>query len=81
MGYSEIFHGGAGVFERECECGCWVQVHRAEDGSIVELHIQVCEMHMDNAFEDISLRDPSNASQLTLLLPSPEDGRTRKEDQ
>lgn len=80
MGYSEIFHGGAGVFEREAECGCWVQVTRHEDGSILELHVQVCEAHMDNAFSDIELRQAGNAAQLTIPLPSPEDGR-REESQ
>lgn len=60
---------------REAECGCWTSCLFAFDGELLELKLLICEHHMDLASADMELRLSGANSQLTLPLPSPEDGR------
>lgn len=74
---SSIGSAGPGVYSREAECGCWSEVVLAPDGEMIELHVQVCETHMNIAFDELELRVHGAKSQLTLELPSPEGDRGR----
>lgn len=56
---------------REAECGCWSSCLFAPDGELLELHVVICDMHMDLAMSDMELRLSSAKAQLTLPLPSP----------
>lgn len=71
---SSIGPAAGGRYFREAECGCYSEVERAPDGELIELHVQVCEAHMNIAFDELELRVHGVKSQLTLELPS-RDGR------
>lgn len=70
LGYREV--------QYEAECGCWCKRSFAPDGELLELHILVCESHMMCQFDTLDLSPTSDGGQLTLSLPSPEDGRARE---
>jgi len=57
---------------REAECGCWTETVHHPDGELLELHVQICERHMNLAFEELDLRLTGEKAQLTLPLPSRE---------
>lgn len=67
----------ATTVEQEAACGCWVSRSFHPDGELLELHVQICEAHMNSLSEDIELRVRSETDQLTLPLPSPEGDRGR----
>lgn len=71
---SSIRPAGPGTYSREAECGCWSEIVIAPEGELLEVHVQVCEAHMNIAYDELDLRVRSANSQLTLELPS-RDGR------
>jgi len=77
MPHSEIGPARPGLYIREAECGCYSEVERAPGGELLELRVQVCETHMDIAFDELTLAIAGEKSQLTLPLPSPEGDRGR----
>jgi len=77
--WSSIGPAKPGLYIREAECGCYSEVDRAEDGELIELRVQVCETHMNIAFDELELRVHGEKAQLTLPLPSSADGQGERQ--
>lgn len=51
-------------------CQCYKELLYHEDGELLELHVYICEKHMDMASQAIELALRGENMQLTLPLPS-----------
>lgn len=56
-------------------CDCYKELLLTDEGECLEIHVYICEQHMQMASQAIELAIKSANEQLTLSLPSREGDR------
>lgn len=50
----------------EATCGCWCEAAFSPENELLELHVLICEVHMDMASKAIALQIRCEDDQLTI---------------